>query len=684
MRKHPVRIMIGTMVVVYGLLLATVLMGKSPKLGLDLQGGIAVSLQPVKDGEVTNDVSDDQLDQAIEIIRRRVDALGVAEPEVSRQGNTISVQLPGAKDQQEVLEVVGSTAALEFRPVLSVTGQIPTGEDRTEAEAEVTKLRTELALPEGVTAQQVAEDEQAKQTAANPPATDPAADPTATTVPGETTVPAVTETSAPAADGTDEGALGAEVGGGGRSAAKAGAPTQDDATTTTAAPESTTTTTAPPTPLNQWGVNVYDEDFATLYQTEAALNTELTPPEDQKSDAEVTLAGEDGTVYTLGPVAVDGRAVEGATAGLQQDGKWTVSPTFKAGADNIDKFNAIAAQCFGKQPTCPDIGGGYGQLAVVLDGVVLSAPTIQQPSFEADKITISGSFDQEGAESLAVALRYGSLPIQFEPQQAETISATLGKGALEAGIISGIIGLALVLLYLILYYRLLGLATAVALSLSASLLWVIMSNLNATVTLAGVVGIVASIGISLDSSIVFFESLKEDVRNGTTLRSSAEKSFSTAYSTIVKADISSLIGAGVLYWLSIGPVRGFAFYLGAATILDLVVAYFFLRPAVVLMARSGQAERPARFGIPVDDLPGYADGRLVVAPSGAKVARSRARSTAPVPADAGATATAVVDDPPPDDPLPDEPTLADPDAAPATDGDAAAAADGDEAGEERS
>ena len=179
MRKHPFRVMIATLVVVYGLLFATILMGKSPKLGLDLQGGIAVNLQPVKNGEVTADATDDQLDQAIEIIRRRVDALGVAEPEVSRQGNTISVQLPGAKDQQEVLDVVGSTAQLEFRPVLSVVGSIPTGAAKTKAEDQVKKLRAELAVPAGVTAAQVVEDEQANQPAAT---LDPSTiDPTATT-----------------------------------------------------------------------------------------------------------------------------------------------------------------------------------------------------------------------------------------------------------------------------------------------------------------------------------------------------------------------------------------------------------------------------------------------------------------------------------------------------------------------
>lgn len=535
MRKHPVMMMVGTLAVVYGLLLMTFLLDNSPKLGLDLQGGVSVNLQPVKDGKVIKNVSSERLDQAIEIIRRRVDALGVAEPEVSRQGSTITVQLPGAKDQKEVLKVVGSTAQLEFRPVLAAVGQIPTGSAREKAEKQVTELRKKLKVPHGVTAAQVIADEQAKQQAAT--------------------------------------------------AASAGS--------------TTTTSATPPPSLNQWGVDVGSKDFAELYQLEEALTTKLTPADQTKATQEVTLATSEGVVYKLGPVAVDGRAVKTATAGLSQQGQWEVNPVFRGGKNNIDKFNAIAAKCFAGAAECPDVGGGKGQLGIVLDGVILSAPTINVASFSADQIQISGSFKQDSAEQLAVALRYGSLPIQLAPQQAETVSATLGQGALQAGLLCGLIGLGLVLAYLIFYYRILGLATAVTLSLSATLLWVIMSNLNATVTLAGVVGIIASIGISLDSSIVFFESLKEDVIEGTSLRTAAERSFSTAYSTILKADISSLIGAGVLYWLSIGPVRGFAFYLGAATVLDLLTAYFFLRPAVFVMSRSSLGERPRLFGIPI-------------------------------------------------------------------------------------
>jgi preprotein translocase subunit SecD len=586
MRQHPLRQLILTMVVAYGLLIATVLSGRSPQLGLDLQGGISVNLQPVRNGKVVDDVKPEQLDEAIAIIRKRVDALGVAEPEVSRQGNTITVQLPGAKDQQQVLDVVGKTAELRFRPVLQTVGQVPTGAKRTKAKQQLEKLRKELNLPDGVFAVQVAQDEQAKQPTTAPPPPTPAE---ISSTPSTTAAaPATTAAPGTTADPT--------AGNGGKKSF-----TQKDGTTTTTAP-ATTTTTVKPVPLNQYGVDVYDPKFAELYQLEQQLSTQTTKSADDKADAEVTLVGRDGTVFKLGPTQLTGTAVETAQAGLDQSGQWTVNPVFRKGAKGIDLFNKVAAQCYNGAPTCPAVAPNKGQLAIVLDSQVLSAPSINEPTFERDRIQISGDFTEAEAKSLAVALRFGSLPIELQPQQAETVSATLGKGALKAGIIAGLIGLLLVAAYLVVYYRILGLATVGALTISASFLWVIMSNLSATVTLAGVVGIVVSIGISLDSSVVFFESIKEDVRNGASLRSSVEKSFSAAYSTIIKADMSSLIGAVVLYWLSIGPVRGFAFYLGVATLLDLVAAYFFLRPAVVLLARSKQGQHPGRFGIPTDDL----------------------------------------------------------------------------------
>ena len=585
MRQHPLRQLILTMVVAYGLLIATVLSGRSPKLGLDLQGGISVNLQPVRNGKVVNDVKPEQLDEAITIIRKRVDALGVAEPEVSRQGNTITVQLPGAKNQQQVLDVVGKTAELRFRPVLQTVGQVPTGAKKTKAKKELVKLRKELKIPDGVFAVQVAQDEQAKQP--TPP----------TTVPAQITPTPTPTTAAPATTASPGTTADPTTGNGGKKSF-----VQKGSTTTTTQPPATTTTTVKPVAKNQYGVDVYDPRFAQVYQLEQQLSTQTTPPADDKADAEVTLVGRDGTVYKLGPTQLTGTAVETAQAGLGQSGQWTVNPVFRKGPKGIDLFNKVAAKCYNGDPVCPAVAPNKGQLAIVLDSQVLSAPSINEPTFERDRIQISGNFTEAEAKSLAVALRFGSLPIELKAQQAETVSATLGKGALKAGIIAGLIGLLAVALFLLLYYRMLGLATVGALTISASLLWVIMANLNATVTLAGIVGIVVSIGISLDSSVVFFESLKEDVRNGASLRSSVDRSFSSAYATIVKADISSLIGAVVLYWLSIGPVRGFAFYLGVATLLDLIASYFFTRPAVTLMARSKMGQHPGRFGIPTDDL----------------------------------------------------------------------------------
>jgi preprotein translocase subunit SecD len=610
-KAHPLRALIATLVVVYGLVFATIVTGNTPKLGLDLQGGVSVNLRPVEDGEVTDDVTDEQLDQAIEIIRNRVDAVGVSEPEVTRQGTTITVQLPGATDQQEVLDLVGKTAQLEFRPVLATAGAQLTGDDRVEAESTVEELRTELGLPEGVTAQQVAEQEQSLMAAATPTTTvptDPAASPE-TSAPTETTI----------TDGADDeqGMADPSNGnGGGRSARAA---SQDETTTTAAPDDAATTTTTAPAPLNEWGIDLSDEKFGELYQLESQLSAQLTPEADRTAEGEVTLTGEDGTTYTMGPVALTGTAVESATAALQGT-DWAVSPTFKSGEDGIDLFNAIASQCYAATPdVCPGLGADEagtprGLLGIVLDDEVLSAPSINQATFERDSISITGSFTQEEAESLAVALRYGSLPIELEPQQAENVSATLGQGALQAGIISGLIGLLLAALYLALYYRLLALVAVAGLVVAASALYVIMAFVGATVTLAGVVGLVVSIGITVDSAVVYYEAMKEQVRAGISVRVAADRAFDGAWTTIVKANVASIIGAAILYWLAIGPVRGFAFYLGAMSVLDLIALYVFVYPATAILARSRQGEHPGRFGFWVEGA--APPGPTTTAPTG--------------------------------------------------------------------
>jgi preprotein translocase subunit SecD len=269
--------------------------------------------------------------------------------------------------------------------------------------------------------------------------------------------------------------------------------------------------------------------------------------------------------------------------------EWQVLPIFNSGTEGIDLFNAAANACFNRTSACQ-----AGQLAIVLDGVIESAPTVNTPFFERDQIVISGNFDQNRAEDTALVLRYGSLPLEFgdptDPtsgSRVRLVSATLGQDSLDAGITAGLVGLAIVALFMVAYYKLLGLAAMLSLAVSGSMLWVILAWLSETrslaLTLAGVVGLIVSIGTSLDSNVVYFEHLKEDIRNGRTLRSAVDQSFPIAFKTIFWANLASLIGAAILYFLTVGSVRGFALMLGLASILDLIATYFFLRPVVKLI-----------------------------------------------------------------------------------------------------
>lgn len=502
MRRTEALPLLAILVVTAAALAYTFVAGNQPLLGLDLQGGVSVVLQP------TEDVADEQLDQAIDIIRRRVDALGVAEPDISRQGDTVLVQLPGVDDPQRALDLVGQTAELRFRPVLDI---IP---------------------PEG---------------------------------------------------------------------------TQLETTTTTAAPGDDDTTTT-----------VTTED--PLAELQEQIDRPTTAPDDDDPDAEVVLpqVDDEGNVvsrYVLGPAALRGDALSTANATLQGISEWVVNVEFRGGADGIDAFNAISATCHARTPECPT-----GSLAIVLDSEVVSAPAIQPNNatfvpFAADQVVISGGFDQQSAQDLALVLRFGALPVELEPQQTQTVSASIGGDALDAGILAGIVGLVIVTVYMVAYYRLLGLVAMLSLAVSGGLLWSIISWLGETqglaLTLAGVTGIIVSIGVSVDSNVVYFENIKEDVRGGRPVRSAVEKSFAGAFSTIVKADVTTLIGAALLYFLTIGPVRGFALYLGLATLLDLVVSFFLMRPLVVWLGRSRLREHPRRWlGIPV---PG--EGEAVGAPA---------------------------------------------------------------------
>jgi preprotein translocase subunit SecD len=241
---------------------------------------------------------------------------------------------------------------------------------------------------------------------------------------------------------------------------------------------------------------------------------------------------------------------------------------------------------------------------------VVFAGVVQSASFARDEISLSGNYGKSEASDIATALRYGALPITLELQTTQTVSATLGSDALNAGVAAGLIGVFLVGILMIGYYRWFGVLAMVALVLSSALLWSIVAYLGETqglaLTLAGVTGLIVSIGVQLDSRIVYFEHMKEHVWNGRTPRSAVDRAFNGAWSTIKKANFAALLGSVILYYLAVGAVKGFALFLGIASVIDLIATYFFVAPAARIIARlTSLNEHPQRFGLPAPLTDGH-------------------------------------------------------------------------------
>ena len=306
--------------------------------------------------------------------------------------------------------------------------------------------------------------------------------------------------------------------------------------------------------------------------------------------------GDQGTTEHAGPQQGTGEVFKSNATATVINGKgWGVVVDLRGGASGEDVWNALASKCFNKETDCPT-----QQLAIELDGTLQSVATVQTPQFNGS-VQISGSFKKEEAQKLARVINSGSLPIKLELQSVQNVSPSLGKDSLKAAWISGLVGVILVLLFMAFYYRTLGVIVALGLTISASLLWAVISWLSKTnglaLSLSGIAGIIVSVGVTVDSYVVFFERLKDEVRSGKTLRNSATRGFQGAWRTIVIADLVSLIGAMVLWYLTVGAVRGFAFFLGLSTLCDLVVAYFFTRPMVLLLSRTKWMERRKVMGI---------------------------------------------------------------------------------------
>jgi preprotein translocase subunit SecD len=491
--RRNVTFLIVTLLVVIGTFVYTVQSGKSPVLGLDLQGGTSVVLSPV------GKFSQDSLDVSVDIIRSRVDSLGTLEPEITKQGSDIVVDLPGVKDRQKAIALVGATAELRFRPVL---GPVPS----VNAEAKAASTSTTGAA-------------------------------------GATTTTTVPQPS--------------------RADAKAAIAKCDDTTVSTLTEIPTTT------------------------RADDIRGACVVLPDKPGGDG----AGR----YYLGKAALTGKGnVADAKATFQSGQGWVV--TMDLTDKGSTKWDALGQAQFHKQ------------VAIVLDGLVQSAPSIQPndaafTSFGGTAV-ISGSFTQDGAENLAKLIHYGALPVTLKRVNVENVSPTLGNDQLHAGILAGLIGLALVAIYMLVFYRLLGLVVIAGIVLSGMALYTLIAwflpdvlNITIVLSLAGVTGIIVSVGVTVDSYIVYYERMKDEVRAGATVRSCVDRAFTRSFRTILAADLVSLIGAVVLYVLAIGSVRGFALFLAISTILDLVVAYFFMHPLVSLMARRPRLVKMKGIGI---------------------------------------------------------------------------------------
>lgn len=284
--------------------------------------------------------------------------------------------------------------------------------------------------------------------------------------------------------------------------------------------------------------------------------------------------------WLLSPAELTGQAIGKAFATQDTIGQWVVSYTLTGSGSPA--WDAVARSNF------------HQEVAIELDGVIQSAPLILPGSTSFTSFggqgQISGNFTQASAQNLAIAMEFGALPVRLEPLTSQIISPTLGHSALIAGLGAGLAGLALVLIYVMLYYRALGLVILLGLGVTAALLWAIISALGHTAfaptfTLAGVTGIIVSIGITVDSYIVYFERLKDEARSGRTVRSSVDRGFKSAWRTVLAADTVSLLAAVLLYLIAVGDVRGFAFFLGLSTLMDIFITWYFTRPLVILLGR---------------------------------------------------------------------------------------------------
>jgi preprotein translocase subunit SecD len=544
-RSNPGRALVLVLLVLAALYGGMVLGGTyAPALGLDLRGGTTVTLKP-RPSVPGAQIKKADLATAVGIMRNRVNGLGVGNADVKTEGNNIVISVPG-KDTQGVLDTIGETAQLSIRQVYESNAPGTTGTDVPDTSA-----------------------------------TNPTSAPSATVAPSASSAPS--SSASPSAAPSSPKALGAP--GTGVTAQPASFVRQASSAASPSAPASPSPAAsgAPATPST-----AAVETTPSAAELAEYKNLDCSKKENQQGKPEkdvpnkflVTCGNPDGSAvwykYLLHPTLIPGKQVSTASAQFDPQGGtgWSVQLTFKSGAAKT--WASFTAANVGKLTS------------IVLDGNVFSAETIMGAITGPTQIT--GHFSHKQATDLANVLKYGALPLSFDRQTAQTVSATLGGSELKAGLLAGAIGIILVLLYSFFYYRGLSLVTVTSLALSAAIQYPIIvllgKGIGYTLTLAGIAGLIVAIGVTADSFVVFFERLRDEVREGNTLRQAVEKGWVRARRTIVSADLVSLIAAAILYWLAIGDVRGFAFTLGLSTIVDLFIVFFFTKPLITLLGHT--------------------------------------------------------------------------------------------------
>ncbi|MFF8787874.1 protein translocase subunit SecD [Streptomyces sp. NPDC015125] len=542
---HPGRTLILVLIAMAGLIGGMFYSGTlTPRLGIDLAGGTSFTLAAQNQPGKPNAINETNMKTAADIMERRVNGLGVTESEVQTQGsNHIIVNIPKGTDAKQARKQVGTTAQLGFRPVLTGAAGTKTPEQ-----------------PKPGPSQSGANGKGKGDKAAGDPAKNQpgsgqkAAAPQSPSSKPSTQGRAVTASlkKAPSAKPTPSG--------------KPSAPPVQPTPPGGAA--------IPPALQKQLNALDCSSKASRSAAGEKAANTKPSDP--------IVACNQDGREkYVLGPVAVEGTDVSSAKATFdsQQGQGWIVQMDFTS--DGGKKFGDITGKLATKAPP-------QNRFGIVLDGAVVSAPSVDK-AIMGGGATISGGFTQQSAEDLGNMLSYGALPLSFKIDDETTVTAALGGEQLHAGLIAGAIGLALVVIYLVAYYRGLALVALASLGVSAVLTYTIMTLLGPAIgfalNLPAVCGAIVAIGITADSFIVYFERIRDEIREGRTLRPAVERGWPRARRTILVSDFVSFLAAAVLFIVTVGKVQGFAFTLGLTTVLDVVVVFLFTKPLMTLLAR---------------------------------------------------------------------------------------------------